>query len=180
MKNTQVKVRARFSYVHLFEPYAMADGQEPKYSVSLLIDKNDTEAIEQIKRAIEAAKELGVATKKTWKGKVPARLDIPLRDGDTDKDDDAYKGHYFINAKNKRKPKIVDRRAQVIIDESELYSGCYGYAVITFYPYGVVGNNGIAAAIDGVQKLEEGDPLAGGLSSDAFADEGSEEGGFFE
>ena len=42
--NTKVKTgEVRFSYCHLFEPHAFDEIQEPKYSVMLLIDKNDKE-----------------------------------------------------------------------------------------------------------------------------------------
>ena len=33
--------RARFSFVHLFKPYAYQQGQEEKYQVTVLIPKSD-------------------------------------------------------------------------------------------------------------------------------------------
>ena len=42
----------RFSYTHLWEPQAI-NGSEPKYSVSLIIPKKDTETIKAIKEAID-------------------------------------------------------------------------------------------------------------------------------
>ena len=50
----------RFSYTHLWEPQAI-NGSEPKYSVSLIIPKKDTETIKAIKEAIETAKKDGIA-----------------------------------------------------------------------------------------------------------------------
>lgn len=47
----------RFSYTHLWEPQAI-NGSEPKYSVSLIIPKKDTETIRAIKEAIEIAKKM--------------------------------------------------------------------------------------------------------------------------
>ena len=36
--------KARLSYVHLFKPYAAMQGQEEKFSVTVLIPKTDVES----------------------------------------------------------------------------------------------------------------------------------------
>ena len=92
---TKVIVPCRFSYLHCWEPNAVSDG-DPKYSVSAIIPKSDTETIEKIKRAIEQAKKDSVSK---WGGKVPANLKLLLRDGDIDRpEDEAYADSYFFNA----------------------------------------------------------------------------------
>ena len=48
---TKVIVPCRFSYLHCWEPNAVSDG-DPKYSVSAIIPKSDTETIGKIQRAI--------------------------------------------------------------------------------------------------------------------------------
>ena len=56
--NNETKVitgKVRFSYANVFEPRKNDDGTE-KYSVSLLIDNDDTKTINSIKKAIESAK----------------------------------------------------------------------------------------------------------------------------
>jgi hypothetical protein len=68
---------------------------------------------------------------------------------------------YFINANSKVKPGIVDKDLQAIMDPTELYSGCYGRASIVFYAYNANGNKGIAAGLQNLQKLEDGEPLGG-------------------
>ena len=54
-------------------------------------------------------------------GKKPnkAAIKLPLRDGDIERDDEAYKGHYFINANSTTAPQIVDRAVKPILDRSE-------------------------------------------------------------
>lgn len=162
VKNTDTKVvtgRVRFSYVNVFEPRAVEEGQEPKYSVSILIPKSDKVTLDKIQRAIEAAKKAGLSL---WGGKVPANIKLPLRDGDAERPDDpAYKGHYFINATSKTKPGIVDAQLNPILDSTEFYSGCYGRASINFYPFNKAGNKGIAAGLNNLQKLADGDYLGG-------------------
>lgn len=161
-KNTDTKVitgKVRFSYVHVFEPYAANDGQEPKYSISLLIPKSDKETLRKIKAAIEAAKQAGISK---WGGKIPANLKLPLRDGDEERPDQPeYAGHYFINANSKTKPGVVDKHLNPILDSTEVYSGCYGRASINFYAFNTAGNKGIACGLNNLQKLADGDYLGG-------------------
>lgn len=52
--------KARLSYVHLFKPYAAMQGQEEKFSVTVLIPKTDVETMARINAAIEAAKQKGI------------------------------------------------------------------------------------------------------------------------
>ena len=73
---TKVIVPCRFSYLHCWEPNAV-NGGDPKYSVSAIIPKSDTETVAKIKKAIEQAKKDSVSK---WGGKVPANLKLPLRD----------------------------------------------------------------------------------------------------
>ena len=93
---------------------------------------------------------------------MPANLKTPLRDGDTDRpDDEAYKDSYFFNANSKQKPQVVDNKVEPIIDQSEVYSGCYGNISISFYAYSINGNKGIAAGLGNIQKLKDGESLGG-------------------
>ena len=93
MNLTKVIVPCRFSYLHCWEPNAVNDG-EPKYSVSAIIPKSDTETVAKIKQAIEQAKKESVSK---WGGKVPANLKLPLRDGDFERpEDEAYANSFFF------------------------------------------------------------------------------------
>lgn len=150
--------KVRFSYVHVFEPHSMEEGQEKKYSVCLLIPKTDKATIDKINKAIEAAKQAGIAK---FGGKVPPNLKTPLRDGDEEREGEEYKGHYFINASSKQRPGVVDASVQPILDSTEVYSGGYGRASINFYAYAVSGSRGIAAGLNHLQWLEDGPYLGG-------------------
>ena len=153
VNNTKVIISARASYLHAFEPDSI-NGSDPKYSVSLILDKKDTDLIAKIKKAVEQAKEDG---KSKWGGKIPANLKLPLRDGDLDRpEDEAYAESYFINANSTQ---VVDRNVQPILNQSELYSGCYINASVTFYAYNSNGNKGIAAGLGNIQKVRDGEPL---------------------
>lgn len=156
--NTKVIVPCRFSYLNCWEPNSV-NGSEPKYSVSAIIPKSDKKTIAAINASIEQAKKESVSK---WGGKVPANLKLPLRDGDIDRpDDEAYKDAVFFNANSRQAPQVVDAHVQPILDQSEVYSGCYGKISVTFYGYNSNGNRGIAAGLGNIQKLKDGESLGG-------------------
>lgn len=179
--NNSTKVitgKVRLSYVHIFEPQPDDQGKD-KYSTAILIPKSDKETLRKIKAAVDAAIELG---KSKWGGKVPANLKKPLRDGDEERpDDEAYAGHYFLNASSVNKPGIAKpigkgsdgkTKFQEITDSTEVYSGCYAKVSINFYPFDAKGNRGIAAGLNNVVKVQDGEFLGGRANvNDEFADE---------
>lgn len=177
--NKVVTGKVRLSYAHLFTPKANEDGKDPKYSVSILIPKSDTETLRKIKAAVEAVKKDPASVQK-WGGKLPPNLKTPLRDGDVEKPDHPeYAGHYFFNASSKQKPGIVDRNLQPILDQTEVYSGCYARVSVNFFAYNTSGNKGIGAGLNHVQKWADGEPLSGrSRAEDDFADAFSEEDNF--
>lgn len=158
--------KVRFSYLHIWEPSSIGDSTELKYSASLIIPKSDKATLSKIKAAIAAATEQGKTSK--FGGKIPANLKNPLRDGDVDRpDDEAYANSYFINANAKTKPGIVDAARNPVMQQDEVYSGCFGKASVTFYAYDAKGNKGIAAGLNHIMKTEDGEPLGGRSSAES-------------
>ena len=159
--NTKVVtgMNTRLSYAHLFEPVSINGGAE-KYSVSVLIPKDDKATIEKIEKAVDAAIEEGIAK---FGGKKPNKgaIKLPLRDGDIERDDEAYKGHYFVNANSLTAPQVVDTQLNPILDHGEVYSGCYGRVSLSFYAFNSNGNKGVACGLNNVQKVRDGEPLGG-------------------
>jgi|DEB0MinimDraft_12_1074336.scaffolds.fasta_scaffold07611_2 hypothetical protein len=159
----------RFSFPRVFTPEARNEGDKEKYSIVLLIPKDDAATVAAIEKAIEAAFREGIAT--TFKGKEPKNWKTPLRDGDTDRDDyEEFTGCYFINASTVRKPTVVDANTQLILDPSEIYSGCYGRVSLNFYTYDFQGNKGVGAGLNNVQKISDGERLGGDGGSSAADD----------
>ncbi len=180
-ENNETRVitgEVRLSYTHIFEPQSI-DGGDEKYSTALLIPKSDKETLRRIQAAVNAAIEEG---KSKWGGKVPTNLKKPLRDGDEERPDDPnYAGHYFLNASSKNKPGIAKpigkdangkTKFQDIDDSTEVYSGCYAKVSLNFYAFDAKGNRGIAAGLNNIVKIQDGEPLAGRTRvQDEFADE---------
>ena len=167
-------VNTRWSYANVWDPKSI-DGGKPKYSVSLIIPKDDTATVNKIKAAIQAAYEEGQSKLKGNGKTVPplSAIKNPLRDGDLEKpDDEAYAGCYFVNANSATAPGVVDADRQPIIERSEVYSGVYGRASISFYAFNVNGNRGIACGLNNLQKIRDGEPLGGKTSAESdFATE---------
>lgn len=176
MENTFVKTgKCRFSYVNVFQPRKTEDGSDPKYSLCLLIPKSDKKTYKAIQDALEAASAKGKAKfGAAW----PNKPKSPLHDGDGEKSNgdeygDECKGCWVLNASSKTKPEVVGADREPILDQTELYSGCYGRVTLNFYPFVVPSNKGIACGLGNVQKLADGDALGGGRTkaSDDFADD---------
>jgi len=164
----------RWSYANVWQAKSI-NGGAPKFSVSLIIPKDDTATIDRVNAAIEAAYQEGQSKLKGSGKSIPtlASLKTPLRCGDTERPDDpAYENAYFLNANATTAPGIVDADRQPIIDTSEVYSGVYGRASINFYAFNSNGNKGIACGLNNLQKIRDGEPLGSkARAEDDFADD---------
>ena len=153
----------RLSYANIWEPRESEDDDGDngvaKYGTSFLLPKSDTETINKLRSAINAAIELGI--KKYWGGKKPANLKMPVRDGDKEADEkgEAYRGCYFFNASSTFAPGIVDARNVRVTNQADVYSGCYARLSINFYPYNKDKGRGIACGLNNIQKMGDGEPF---------------------
>lgn len=169
--DTDVRVNCRLSYAHLFTPRAM-EGGEPKYQATLLVSKDDTQAVKLIREAEEAAKKLYVEKY----GKYSGKLKSVVYDGDEDFPDDANcENMIVIRTSSKTQPglKVLDSGMLVdALDDSDLYSGCYAAVELNLFAYNTANSRGISAGLNNVCKLEDGERLGGGSRSadDAFGD----------
>lgn len=136
------------------------------YNIQFIISKSDKEGVRAIMRAI---KEVGEAK---W-GPAYKKVRIPLRNGDAEAgdltEDGSTKGEkyperlgcYFINARSAKPVAVIDRQRALITNSDELYAGCKVKVAVTFYPYSQAGNSGIGVALNGVQKVSDGEPIGG-------------------
>ncbi len=68
-------------------------------------------------------------------------------------------GGFFMNLKSNQRPGIVNEKVEDIINESEIYAGCYARATVRAYAYDNKGNRGVAFGLQNIQKMGEGDAL---------------------
>jgi len=154
-----VTSEVRFAFPSVFEPKESMDGGSEKYSITLLIPKSDTALVKKIQSLSQDCLEAHKDSK--FEGKIPRSPKMPLRDGDEKYEDDEkyeeFKDHYFVNATSTRKPGLVDRNLNDIINRDDFYGGCYGRAAINFFAFNTNGNKGVAAGLEHIQKTRDGE-----------------------
>lgn len=159
----------RVSFPQVFKPKAFGN-QEPKYSLTMLFDKESADLSDLKKAAIACAKE-------KWgeKDKWPKKLQMPFSDGDEKADLEGYAGMIVVRATAKQKPGLVDKDLDPIIDESIFYAGCYARATLSVFAYDVQGNKGVSFGLQNIQKLKDGEAFSGRKDAtkefDAFKDD---------
>ena len=157
----------RLSYVNLFQARTI-NGSEPKFSVTLLIPKSDAATKAAIDKALEEAAQDGTNNK--WNGVRPPIVQNPLHDGDGVRQSDGMpfgeecKGHWVMtaNCSENRPPQVVGLDRQPIMNQSEVYSGMYGYVNLNFFAYNSNGRKGIGCGLNAVMKSRDGEVLGGG------------------
>ena len=162
----------RFSYCNLYEPVSK-NGQDPKYSVTVLVPKTNTAA----KAAIDAAiQEAAAGVTKCWGGIRPPQPAICVHDGDGVRPSDGMPfgeechGCWVFTASSKQQPFVVDTNVQNIIDPRQVYSGMWGNISINFFAYNQAGKRGVGCGLNGVQKTRDGEPLTSRVTAqEAFS-----------
>lgn len=159
----------RFSYCNVFTPQAPFNNPagNPKFSVTILVPKTNTAAKAAIDAAVKAAIDAGVSAK--WGGVRPPVPAVCVHDGDGVRPSDGApygdecKGCWVFTASSNpdRPPFVVDARRQPVLDQREVYSGCYGNVNVGFYAYNNSGKKGIGCGLNGLQKTRDGEPLGG-------------------
>lgn len=172
----------RLSYPHLFEPQAVQEGDDPKYSVTVIFESE--EDIEPFKRAaLEEAKEhwgskLNGASIEYLEGQhAPTpflvagnlKIRLPWRDHPDDLANKGYDeiGVAFINARSGQRPGVVSiykdpdtGKPMRITDESEIYPGVR--AKVSLDPYWYDNQSrGVTFGLGNVQKTGDDERIAG-------------------
>lgn len=168
MSATIVTGEVRLSYVSVFTPKVPKNGGDPKYSVTILVPKTDIATKQAIDLAIQQTLQEAVVT--TFGGQMPATPATPIYDGDSVRPSgemfsEECRGHWVMTAKSNTKPEVVDANVQPILSPTAVYSGCYGRVSIRFFAYSQKGNKGVGCGLGNVQKLRDGEPLAGGTTA---------------
>ena len=150
----------RLSYVHVFEPYANGDNQEPKYSCVVMVPKSDKRTVKALREAQKAALEAGAT--RHFGGKIPRTWHDTIKDGDDEEvveKNPEYAGYWVFSVSSKAKPGIVDGNVQPILDSTEMYSGVYARVSINAFSYNTKGNTGVSFGLNHIQKVKDGEPF---------------------
>lgn len=167
--------KGEFAYVNVFRPGEPMEGsdKDPQYQLTVLWDEDDPKLQKLEDKILEVAKAKFGAKAEQMIAK--GQLKTPLRDG-SERDTDFLQGKKFMTARSNDRPDCVDEELEDIIDSKEVYPGAIGRMDIWLYAYDKAGNRGVAAILNNVQKLEEGERKGGRRSaSDAFGAEDEDE-----
>lgn len=155
----------RIAYTRLFEPKLNQSKTAEEYSACLILDPDEPTTQNLIDEVRAVAEE-------KWGPKASALLDkgklrSPIHDGDEDREDDpAFEGRLYCNAKSRRQPGIVDRKVQPIIDQDEIWSGCYCNVTVSVYAYDKPENKGVGIGLNNLQLIATGERLSGAPSAE--------------
>lgn len=141
----------RINFASVFEPFVSAKfpNNEPKYQITLLLDKeikSDRDMVASLAKACDEA---------AGGAKV---LKHPLIDGDEPGQHENNAGYYLVRPSNKRRPVVVGKDGEALTEaDNVIYDGCYCNVALDVYYYPKM--KGVFATLLGVQFAGDGEPL---------------------
>lgn len=169
----------RVSFPQVFKPKAFKEGQDPKYSIVMLFDKEaqNSEAFKSMKMQAKKAfvrkfgqKVWDEATKDDFNWPILHNNQVfknPFRKGS--EKSEKYEGYgddvIFVTASSKNRPGLVDEKLQDIISEEIFYAGSYARATVNAYEYDTGSNRGVSFGLNNIQKLADGDAFSGKVAA---------------
>lgn len=161
----------RFAFPNVFEAKTVNGEGEPAFSATFLLPPNHP-AIKTLRDAFETiGKDKWGAKWPTVKKEIEAKDRFALHDGDTKADYAGFAGNFFVSARNKSRPLVIDRdKSPLTAADGRPYAGCYVHASIELWAQDNAYGKRINASLRGVQFYKDGDAFAGGgaASQDEF------------
>lgn len=172
-KTKVVSGRLILHHPHLFTKWAYKDKTTSRYSVMLIIPKEDKETLRKIDVAIEETIKLSAPLNN---GVIPQITDvaIPLRDGDSKVPSNImYMGSQYMTASSQTPPGVINERKIPLFGDEQVPDCSYGRASFYFEPYNIEGKIVIACRLINVQVFKETFNVSKVISSPAedFSDE---------
>ena len=164
----------RLAFPQLFEPRAFGeDGSEPAYGGAFIFSKTHP-AFELVNAAIESvAKEKWEKEADKILKQLRAADKICLHDGDSKPDYAGFPGNFFIAARNKARPLVIDKdKTPLTASDGKPYAGCYVNVTVDVWAQANKFGKRVNATLSGVQFFKDGDAFTGAApaSPDDFDD----------
>lgn len=161
-----VLTNVRLAFPAIFEAKSV-QGEEPAFSASLIFPP-DHKQIGEVNDAIEAvAKEKWGAKATEMLKSMRAKDNVCLHDGDTKANYDGFEGNFYISARSKTRPLILDRdKTPLTQSDGKPYGGCYVVAVLELWAQDNQFGKRVNAQLKGVQFYRDGDAFSGGAPAD--------------
>jgi hypothetical protein len=186
----------RLSYVNAWTPRKKMPGDEGKpdvYDCMLIMEmpkhmpKEDQERYQRLRKlVVDKANEKWTKNKPVLQSPFRTTKGLDGSEGFISKPLDGnknpeYAGKLVIKAVSYgRKPQVLRPDKEEMMEQAELYSGCYGRLWVTAFAYDNAGNKGVSFSLQGILKTKDGQPLggSGGKATEAFKSIEIESNGF--
>ena len=147
----------RLSFPQIWTPKAFTEGQTPKFSCNLLLDKDkDADLIKMFKGKIKEAAESG------FPNGVPKGIKTCLGDG-IEKSYDGYENAMFISCASTQRPVVIDRDKSALAEEDgKIYAGCYVNAAVSLWIQNNQWGKRVNCNLSALQFSKDGDRFGGG------------------
>lgn len=162
----------RASFPHVFTQGSY-DGKS-SFSCAMIFDEA-AQATAEFKAMKAAASKVA---REKWGDNIPGNLRTPFRKGEEKAHLGGYEaGQIFTTARTNTQPEVLDRSRRILTSAKDFYPGCFARAFVHAFAYDNKGK-GVSFGLDGIQKLQDGEPLgAGGSVADLYDELPPEEGG---
>lgn len=177
----KIQFEARVAFPQFFEPKTVNGEGEPAFSASFLVPEADptvTARVGDKKVQMKLSKVIETVGSEKWGAKWPAvKKEIEakdrgaIHDGDMKSSYAGFPGNWYISARNKSRPLVIDRdKTPLTAQDGRPYAGCYVIASIELWAQDNNYGKRINASLRGVQFLRDGEAFAGGgaASDDEF------------
>lgn len=164
----------RCGYVNVFRPRVNDHNGKEEYSLQLIVPK-DSEDAAKLRKAVDAC------MKATFPKGAPKSAWDPLRDAEEDfaeKDKplpEYLKGMLTLNCKNVRRPGLIDKDKNDVLDETAFQSGDYARVHLNLFGYNK-GSGGVSGSLQNVQVIRKGEPLGSMVRAEDAFDEWEDDG----
>ena len=152
-ENKIVLMDVKINHPHLREPWGYNDSPK-KYSAQIIIDKDDTDNLNKVNKAIDSAIE---KANFIYDEKIPDSnaLSLPLKDSDEKYGyEPMYYNSYYMTATSTIMPEIVDHNKKVNYGLNDIVSGQYVNISMSFYAFKAGdGKKVVACRLHNVQML---------------------------
>ena len=162
----------RLAFPAIFEPKSV-QGEDPAFSATFILPP-DHPQMDELNAAIEAV------AKEKWGAKAPeilkairAKGNTCLHSGDEKAQYDGFDGNFYISARNKVRPTVLDRdKSPLVAADGRPYGGCFVNASLELWAQDNNFGKRINASLKGLQFVRDGDAFSGGGAADPdeFAD----------
>lgn len=154
----------RLSYPAVWESRYNQLADREEYTIQMLFDKKTAKT--ELAAMLELMNKVMIHK---W-GAKPQGFMSPFKDGDlTAEKNPSGAGMIVLRSWSKNKPGIVNARREIIIDQDEIYGGCFCRAQLNCYAYEKGINKGVSFGLLNLQKVKDGSPFGNRVKAeDAF------------